>query len=57
MTKQCDDCKHFDNTGVFELCKHPTSEYRDNMQKLQFHSTGHMKQSQCTGEKLFERSK
>lgn len=56
MSQRCDECKHFENTSVFELCKHSASQYQDNMQRVQFHTVGHMKLNQCLDEKLFDRS-
>lgn len=56
MSQRCDECKHFDDKGVFELCKHSTSQYQDNNARVQFHTVAHMKLSQCHGEKLFDRS-
>ena len=42
-TKNCSDCKLREQTSLFELCKHPTSEYKDQFARVQWHSVGHMR--------------
>jgi hypothetical protein len=49
----CRDCKHYCEAMVFELCGHPSSEYKI-AEKVDFHSIGHMRQFACKDGVLFE---
>ena len=49
----CRMCKHYFDHVIFELCEHPSSEYKI-AEKVDFHSVGHMRQFECKDAVLFE---
>ena len=51
---ECQDCKHYRTTMVFDLCEHINSRYSVAGKDDQ-HTTGHMRQHSCGPDgKLYE---
>ena len=50
----CKKCKWYNDAGVFELCTHQKSEYKnEGALKAQQHTVTHMLRHQCNGRALF----
>lgn len=49
MNHECKSCAYFEQTTVFELCKHPTSHYAVAGRE-DFHTIGHMRTRECGAE-------
>ena len=41
--KECSGCAYYKPTSLFELCKHPDSDYKDQFQRVQLHTIGFMR--------------
>lgn len=44
--EHCKSCKYYQETNIFELCKHERSVYQI-AEKSDFHTIGHMRKFSC----------